>query len=156
MKLFIPGFKDLQVTHLMLDYNGTLACDGRLLAGVQEVLKRLAEEFEIHIVTGNTHGDAESHLRGIPCTTVMLGPEEGQVSRKAQYLEDLGPNSTVCIGNGRNDRFMLERAVLGIVVAQEEGAAVEALQAADVVCPNILSALSLLTEPKRLIATLRS
>jgi hypothetical protein len=47
------------------------------------------------------------------------------------------------------------RAALGIAVVREEGAAVEALQAANVVCPNTLSALRLLTEPKRLIATLR-
>jgi soluble P-type ATPase len=50
---------------------------------------------------------------------------------------------------------MLQAAVLGIVVLQEEGAAITAWQAADIVVPNILAALDLLLEPERLIATIR-
>jgi soluble P-type ATPase len=45
---------------------------------------------------------------------------------------------------------------LGIAVIQTEGAAVEALLAADIVLPSILPALDLLTHPLRLIATLRA
>jgi soluble P-type ATPase len=63
---------------------------------------------------------------------------------------------TVCIGNGRNDRLMLEEAGLGIAVVQREGAAVPTVLAADVLAPDILAALDLLTHPLRLLATLRS
>jgi soluble P-type ATPase len=51
---------------------------------------------------------------------------------------------------------MLKEAALGIAVVQEEGAFAETLMSADVVCTNIVSALGLLTNPLRLIATLRS
>ena len=47
-------------------------------------------------------------------------------------------------------------AALGLAVIQREGAAAETLNAADVVCGDILSALELLTNPLRLVATLRS
>jgi soluble P-type ATPase len=50
---------------------------------------------------------------------------------------------------------MLAAARLGIAVVQREGAAVETVLAARMLCPDILSALELLIEPKRLIATLR-
>jgi len=51
---------------------------------------------------------------------------------------------------------MLKKAVLGIAVILEEGAAAETIIAADVVFTNIVSALDLLTNPLRLTATLRS
>ena len=38
----IPGFGALRLEHLVLDYNGTLALDGRLLRGVRPRLRRLA------------------------------------------------------------------------------------------------------------------
>jgi soluble P-type ATPase len=60
------------------------------------------------------------------------------------------------MGNGRNDRLMLKASALGIVVLQGEGAAFETIASADVLCTDILSALSLLSNPLRLIATLRS
>ena len=60
------------------------------------------------------------------------------------------------MGNGRNDRLMLDEAALGVVVVQREGAAVETLLAADVVCQSIVDALDLLLNPLRLKATLRS
>ena len=38
----IPGFKQVTVEHLVLDFNGTLACDGILAEGVRELLVRLS------------------------------------------------------------------------------------------------------------------
>ena len=72
------------------------------------------------------------------------------------YVEKLGAERCVAIGNGRNDRLMLEAAALGIAVMQQEGAAVEAMLAADIVVPDIGAALELLLHTRRLIATLRS
>jgi soluble P-type ATPase len=51
---------------------------------------------------------------------------------------------------------MLEEAALGIAVVLGEGAASRAIDSADVVCTSITSALDLLTNPRRLIASLRS
>jgi len=50
---------------------------------------------------------------------------------------------------------MLREAVLGICIIESEGASSTAIQAADVVCRSASEALSLLLNPKRLIATLR-
>ena len=59
------------------------------------------------------------------------------------------------MGNGRNDRLMLKEAALGVAVMLAEGVFTETLTAADVVCRDILDALNLLTNPLRLVATLR-
>ena len=58
----IPGFGDLALEHLVLDYNGTLALDGKLLPGVTEVLGALEKELAIHIVT-NSFWEALELLR---------------------------------------------------------------------------------------------
>ena len=154
LRITIPGSKDLRIEYLVLDYNGTLARDGELIAGVGDSLKALAADLQIHVVTADTFGKAQSGLAGLPCELVVL-PAEAQDAGKLAYIERLGPRRTACVGNGRNDRLMLKEAALGIAVVQEEGAATDTLLAADVVCPDVLSALQLLRNPLRLTATLR-
>jgi len=151
----IPGHKRLRLSHLVLDYNGTLACDGNLAEGVAERLTALAADLEIHVITADTFGKAKAGLAGLPCRLSIL-PASDQAAAKLEYVEQLGADAVVSMGNGRNDRLMLEAAALGVAVLFAEGAAVETVQAADVVTPGILPALDLLSHPRRLVATLRS
>ena len=154
LQIEIPGNDNLLIQHLLLDFNGTIAFDGRLLDGVEEYLTCLAKHLDIHVITADTFGDASEQLEGLPVKVTLL-PETGQDEAKQGYLATLGNEMTVAIGNGRNDALMLEDAVVGIAVLQEEGAAAVALQSADIVCSKIPTALGLLLHPKRLIATLR-
>jgi soluble P-type ATPase len=151
----VPGYGNLRLGHLVLDFNGTLACDGRLLPGVRERLVLLAEDVKVHVLTADTFGSAAQEVATIPCELAVLPPED-QDEAKRRYLETLGPGAVVAVGNGRNDRGMLEVAALGVAVVQAEGAAFETILAADVVVPDILAALDLLAKPKRLAATLRT
>lgn len=155
LEISIPGYKDLQLDHLVLDYNGVLACDGKVLPGVQPALERLAPQLKVHILTADTFGSVRSSVEGFPVELHVL-PADHQDVAKADYVNRLGADNVVCVGNGRNDRRMVKEAALGIAVIQEEGAGLETLLNADVVCPNVLSAFQLLQRPKRLIATLRS
>lgn len=151
----IPGWKELELEHLVLDFNGTMACDGKLIAGVRDRLDRLAADLEILVLTADTFGTARKQLEKLPCELTVL-PAANQAEAKRHRIERLGAAATVAIGNGRNDRLMLEAAALGIAVLQEEGAAMDALALADVVCRDIGDALDLLLHPARLRATLRS
>lgn len=154
IEIDIPGRGLLRLEHLVLDYNGTLACDGELLPGVREVISVLAGRLTVHVVTGDTFGKARAGLSELPCNLVVLAPHD-QAAAKLRYMEQFDPARCVAIGNGRNDRLMLEHAALGVAVIQAEGAAIEALLAADVAAPDMISALGLLLEPVRLVATLR-
>jgi len=152
----IPGYRKLQMQNLVLDHNGTLAVDGLLEPGVVDALRALAAELSIYVVTADTFGRARDQLQGgVPCELTVL-PPGSQDQAKLDFVSRLGADRTVCIGNGRNDRLMLEEAALGICVILAEGAAAETLQAADVVCGGIVAALELLINPLRLTATLRS
>jgi soluble P-type ATPase len=151
----IPGFKPLELGHLVLDYNGTIAVDGELVSGVAQRLNHLASQLTVHVVTADTFGKAAARLEGVSCNLSVL-PLEEQDFAKLAYVNELGATGAVCIGNGRNDRLMLDAAALGIAVMLEEGASSLSLAAADIVCSDILSALDLLTHPLRLTATLRA
>lgn len=151
----IPGFGDLRLAHLVLDYNGTLACDGTLMAGVAPLLGELAGSLDVHVVTADTFGRAAAALAGLPLRLCILGSAD-QAEAKLDFVRRLGAAGVAAIGNGRNDCRMLAAAALGIAVVQQEGAAQAAVCAADVVAPSIVDALELLRHPLRLTATLRA
>ena len=156
LRLDIPGREEpLEIEHLVLDVNGTIALDGAVLPGLTRSLRDL-EPLGFHIVamTADTHGTADT-LReslGIEVKVIERGDEERQ---KAAYVEWLGADRVVAIGNGANDAAMLATAAVGICVIGGEGAAGRTVAAADVVTTGIDSALELLSHPARLVATLR-
>jgi soluble P-type ATPase len=150
----VPGFADLSIGHLVLDYNGTLAVDGVLINGVEKALNELAKNLQVHVITADTFGYARDELKKVKATLTILGPT-AQSEAKRDYVCALGKENVESIGNGRNDRLMLEASALGIALIQTEGASSATCQAADIICLSILDALALLQQPKRLIATLR-
>jgi len=154
IRVRVPGFRTVDIAHVVCDYNGTLAVDGQLLPDVSKLINGISGA-EVHVVTADTFGVAREPLSGTRCR-LAIAPNEDQAIWKRDYVRSLNVHTTACIGNGRNDRFMLKEAVLGIAVLQREGASVEALMNAHVVCTSIVHALEYFTNPKRLIASLRS
>jgi len=154
IQIEIPGRGLLEVEHLVLDLNGTLATDGIVSETVTQRLVSLLSRVQVHVVTADTFGTA-SALEPFGIRILVLGPGD-QVEAKARYVQQLGASRTVAIGNGMNDEGMLREAGLGIAVIGREGAASQALLAADLVVTSIEDGLDLLCIPKRMIASLRT
>ncbi len=155
LHLEVPGLRALHLQHLVLDVNGTLALDGELLPGVAERLHRLREQLTLHLITADTHGRQDQIDRLLGLTSVRLVPGQPEAEQKAAFVRALGDEGVVAIGNGANDTLMFRKATLAIAVLGPEGLAAVALREADVLAPDILTALDLLLHPRRLIATLR-
>jgi len=151
----IPGRKPLEIKNVIFDYNGTIAIDGKLIEGVGELINELADKIHFHIVTADTYGSVQKALANINCTVLTI-PEKNQDASKRDYLLKLGKETTFCVGNGKNDRLMLQESVIGIVVIQAEGAWVESLLAADIVCTSIMDVFAYFKVPNRLKATVRN
>ncbi len=149
----IPGWRALELEHLVLDLNGTLALDGALVPGVKEAVEQLSRSLTCHLVTADTFGTAGGLLG--PCARVSLITPGDEIEQKKIIVEQLGADRVVALGNGANDAAMLAAAALGIAVLGPEGAAFAALAAAEVVVPGPVEALGLLLNPDRLRATLR-
>lgn len=154
IELIIPGHKSLRLEHLVCDVNGTLAVDGQLIDGVSKALRALKDRLLIHAITADTHGRQVwiDQQLGLTAVRIEPGNEAGQ---KTAFIQDLGAESVVAIGQGANDAGMLKAAALGICILSSEGTSIETLQAADLVVPDILMALGLLEKPNRIVATLR-
>lgn len=150
----IPGRTTLDLEHLVTDFNGTIAETGRLVAGVGERLRALSEELRITVLTADTFGQARTEMQDLPVEVVILSGG-GEDAAKAALVIQLGSSRTVALGNGHNDRLMLDEAALGLVVMQREGTASAAFEASDVLFRDVRDALDALLDPQRLVATLR-
>ena len=154
IELNIPGRGVIQLEHLVTDVNGTLALDGKLLEGVGSALLRVSDRLNIHLLTADTHGQQDSIDKQLGMKAIRI-PAGDESSTKAAYVRELNPKQVVAIGQGANDAGMLREAEIGIAVNSQEGLATEAIQAADLVLPDIHSALGMLENPMRLVASLR-
>ncbi|KAG9390080.1 ATPase P [Carpediemonas membranifera] len=154
--LNIPGFGDFMLQNLVLDFNGTLAMDGKLLPGVKAALKKLSDHVLVHVVTADTFCSVAQQIGGTRCQLAVISSDAPADESKAQFVRSLGAETVAAIGNGRNDALMLQEAAVGIAVMQQEGASARTLASADVVIGDILRAFELLLEPRRLVATLRN
>jgi P-type E1-E2 ATPase len=154
IELTIPGRGPLRIEHLVTDVNGTLSLDGILIDGLSKRIASLRDRLEIHVLTADTFGrqDAIDEQLKLKAIRVQPGNEAGT---KADFVCELGAERVVAIGQGTNDAEMLKAAALGICVMSKEGVAVETLISADMVVPDIFSALDLLDKPLRIIASLR-
>ena len=154
MNIQIPGYKTLDLSFLVLDYNGTIAVDGQIPPEVREALVRLSKDFQIHVLTADTHGTARAMCQGLPLT-IQTFPAGSAMDSKLAIVLSLGPERCVSIGNGRNDCLMCKESALSISVIGEEGAYSKLLSCTDLCTTSILDALALLEKPKRLVADLR-
>jgi soluble P-type ATPase len=154
IEIDIPGFGMVKLEHLVSDFTGTLSVDGILIPKVEARLNKLAESLKVHILTADTFGKAKEALKNVNCEVHILTGENHDV-QKERYVNTLGPDKTVALGNGKNDRKMLKAARIGIAVTESEGCAVDAIMAADIHVRAALDGLDLLLNTKRCKATLR-
>jgi len=155
LEIKIPGYKTLNIQHLVLDFNGTIAKEGKLIEGVKEKLDKISGIIEVHILTADTFGTVRDEFSGNEINIEIIDENQRSIDYKKEFIKSLGKESVIAIGNGNNDAKMLKTAELGIAIIGGEGAAINSLWNAEVAVNSIMDALNLITNKKRLIATLR-
>lgn len=154
LKIEIPGREPVEIEHVVLDYNGTIAVDGRLLDGVEERIGKLKEMVSVCVLTADTYGTVREQCEPMG-VEVKTFPREGAAKCKEEIVKGL-EGGAVCFGNGLNDRLMFDAALLGVAVLEGEGMCAALMAHADVVVHSVIEGLDLLLKPNRLRATLRS
>ena len=154
LKIQIPGREELSLSHLILDYNGTIAEDGEIIGSIRPRLAELAKDLSIYVITADTHGTAAKKCEGLPLQvltfpTTRVGAIKAEEARKLE-------GGVITIGNGFNDIQMSDGADLSICVIGREGCCGALLAHCDVVVTSIDDALDLLLKTGRLRATLRT
>jgi P-type E1-E2 ATPase len=154
IELNIPGFGVLRLEHLVSDVNGTLALDGQLHEGLARTLRSLQDRLQLHMLTADTHGRQAVIDQQIGLQAVRISPGN-EAQQKAEYVQRLGAERVVALGQGANDAGMLKAAGLGVCILSREGTAVQTMLSADILVPDIQTALELLEKPLRIVASLR-
>ena len=152
LTLNIPGRNVLELNHLVLDFNGSIAFDGMLLPGVAEKIQFVSEQLAVHVITADTNGSVKKECMGMPVSVKILSSED-HTAEKGEFVRNLA--GTICIGNGANDAAMFEACDIAIAVIGGEGCAVSTLKKSDIIVKNAVDAVDLLLHPNRMIATLR-
>ena len=154
MQISIPGYRDLDIQNIVFDYNGTLANGGVANDEIKASLESLSRIFSIYVITADTFGTVKEELKELNLEVVVL-KSSNHTQEKANFIKELGVNKTISIGNGNNDKEMLKNAVISIAVIGNEGCSTEALLSSNIVVNSIKDAIDILTNSKKMVATLR-
>ena len=152
MKFDIQNIGVIEIKNIVLDYNGTIAKDGKVKESVKRYINKLSAEFDIYVITSDTHGSAAKNLQDTEVKLKIL-TTDNHTKEKEEFVKELG--YVFAIGNGSNDSLMLKQADIGVCVIEDEGASVKSIVNADIVCKSIYDAFGMLINPKRIIATMR-
>ena len=154
IQIEIPGRETMEIRHVVLDYNGTIAVDGVLLEDVRERMARLKELAPVYVLTADTYGTVRAQCEDLGIE-VMTFPRSGAAVCKEEIVRKLG-GGVACFGNGYNDIQMFDAAELAVAVLGGEGMCAALLPHADVLVRSIADGLDLLLKPDRLRADLRT
>ncbi|MDO5707358.1 MAG: HAD hydrolase family protein [Andreesenia angusta] len=150
----IPGFRSIHIEHLVLDYNGTLAVDGKVIDGVRDRIKKLSKEIKVHILATDTFSVANSEFEDYDVEIKIMNSDDSAI-HKRKTVETLGNQNTVCIGNGFNDIEMMKVAGLSLGIVQSEGMSGKLVFYSDIIYNNIIDALDALDNTNRIRSILR-
>jgi soluble P-type ATPase len=148
-----PGQEPLEIEFIVLDFEGTLATDGRVHPKAKDKINLLAKRTKIYILTTREKEKVDAILRNVNAEIIYLRDTEASRG-KTNLLQQLGADRVVAIGNGTGDGAMIEQAGLGMGVMNREGSSGEVIAKADVVFMSIVDALDFLLKPLRQKATL--
>jgi soluble P-type ATPase len=149
----IPGWGDLDIKNIVLDFDGTIATDGKIPIGVKEKINLLSHKVNVYVLTADTQETAQEEVKEMNLKLITVEYDNSKKG-KFEFIKNLDLESTVAIGNGDNDQLILKEAALSIAVLGDEGLSVSAIKNADIIVKNMSDALDLFLKPKRLIATL--
>jgi soluble P-type ATPase len=149
----VPGWGSIELENLVLDLNGTLTESGDFIPGIVDYLEKLeAQGFRIYILSADTRGVLQQSFELAPNIEAVVTETADE---KRSFVESIGAETTVCVGNGNIDVEMFKVARLSICTIQAEGATTKAMLHADIVVAHIKHALEILLDSDKLIATLR-
>ncbi len=152
----VPGRGRIVIKNIVFDMNGTLTRDGRIRNKVKDRLILLSKRFNTYIVTSDTFGKAEETFKKVPAEIVRVPAGKEADRFKKDFVIKLGRDVTAAVGNGYNDRLMMEVACLSVCILGPEGAYRETLTNSHVVFGDPLDAIDFFLKPLRFKATLRN
>jgi len=150
----IPGYGNLHIKNVLIDYNGTIAYEGKLIPSLKNIIEKLSKKVNLYVITADTFGTVSKEIENFPIEIIKI-EKENERQQKVEALKKLGSQNTISYGNGNNDKLIIKESVIGICIMGDEGCSRETLEEADLVINSIEKGLLLLLDENKLKATLR-
>jgi len=150
----IPGYGNLHIKNVLIDYNGTIASEGKLIPSLKNIIEKLSKKVNLYVITADTFGTVSKEIENFPIEIIKI-EKENERQQKVEALKKLGSQNTISYGNGNNDKLIIKESVIGICIMGDEGCSRETLEEADLVINSIEKGLLLLLDENKLKATLR-
>lgn len=154
IEINIPGRCNLELKNIIFDYNGTIAVDGIISEYVKEMITKLNNYLNVYIITADTYGNVRFQCECLP-VSIETFSEGNATLYKKEFLEKLGCESTIAVGNGLNDIEMLKKAALSIAIIGDEGCSSQAIINSHITCKCINDVFDMILKKNRIKATLR-
>jgi soluble P-type ATPase len=74
------------IENIVIDLNGTIATDGRVLLKVKEKINSLSDQAKIHIPTADTQGTADEETLGMNAELIKI-PLKDSKQEKFDFLK---------------------------------------------------------------------
>ena len=88
IEIHVPGLKPYEITHVVVDYNGTIAVDGKIPMDLKPLLIKLKQLVPITVLTADTHGTAKAQCEPLGLT-VRTFPQENAAACKKEMRQVL-------------------------------------------------------------------
>ena len=102
LQIEIPGREQpLRLDVLVLDYNGTIACDGQLIDGIGERIRELCTKLPVYILTADTYGTVKRQCEGLGAE-ILTFPRAAAGECKEEIVRKLSVDQKVCVVGKRS------------------------------------------------------
>lgn len=79
----IPGWGNIGIENIVLDLNGTIATDGKILPEVKKKISSLAGRVKIYVLTADTQGNATEEIREMKVELITI---DGKDSKEGKFI----------------------------------------------------------------------
>ncbi len=86
----IPGWGDLDIEYLVIDYNGTVAFDGKPKDGVKELMEKISRYIKLFIITADTYGNIDNEGTAVGFRIIKVG-KRGKRQGKSTHHQRAWP-----------------------------------------------------------------
>jgi soluble P-type ATPase len=152
MKYTIPGAEDIEITAIVIDFNGTLAVRGEVVQGAAEKINQMKQlGFRIILVTSDQRGNAKAAAAKLGIEFV----EAKDAGAKEKFMLTLDSGKVAAIGNARIDTGLYKKAKIRVATLQAEGIHTGILPFVDMIVPSVIDALDLFMDADTFVATMK-
>ena len=100
IRIDVPGREIIEIEHVVLDYNGTIAFDGQIIEGAARRIRELCRSARVYVLTADTYGTVRAQCDGLG-VEIKTFPRANASECKEEIVRALGGKVADALGEDR-------------------------------------------------------